>query len=84
MVVVRVWLHQIDNVEAIDLVFPSVVHFEVVPLSLTIIAVVVLKVEVVLEVAHFDCLAKISTFEATLEDEGLVLHLRLLQLVIWL
>lgn len=67
MVIVRIGLHQIYDVETVDLVLPSVLNPEVVPLCLTIVAIVVLEVEVILKIAHFDCLAKISTFETTLE-----------------
>ena len=54
LVVVTVRLHQIYDVEAIDFVLARVLHSEIVPLGITVSAVVVFQVEVVLSVSYFN------------------------------
>lgn len=54
LVVVTVRLHQIDDVEAIDFVLARVLHPKIVPLGITVGAVVVFQVEVVLGVSYFN------------------------------
>ena len=77
MVVVGVRLHEVDDIEAVNFIFPRVLHSEEVPLSEAICAIVVLQIQVILTVADFDCFAKVCTLKATFEDQSLVLICRL-------
>ena len=46
-----VWFHQVDYIEAVRVVFPGVLHFEVVPLSEPASPVIVFEIQIILEVA---------------------------------
>ena len=81
LVVIRVGLHEIYDIEAVDLVFPRVLHPKEEPLGEAISAVVVLEVQVVFAVTDLDSLAKVSALKATFKNEGLILILWLPKLV---
>ena len=81
MIVIAVGLHEVYDIEAIGHIFPRIFYFEVVPLGVSLGAIVILEVEVVLVVADFDCFSQISRLETTLKEEGLVFFDGLLQLV---
>ena len=82
LVVVRVRFHKIHYVEPISSVFPCVLHTEEVPLREAISAIVILQVQVVLSIRYLDGFSQISALKATLEDQGLVLLLRVLEFVV--
>lgn len=50
MVISGLRFHKIDNVEAVEFVFASVLYFEEVPLGETVCAVVILQEQVILSV----------------------------------
>lgn len=50
MVISGLRFHKINNVEAVEFVFASVLYFEEVPLSETVCAVVILQEQVILSV----------------------------------
>lgn len=81
MIVIAVGLHEVHNIEAIGSIFPRIFYFEIVPLGVSLGAIVILEVEVVLVVADFDCFSQISRLETTLKEKGLVFFDGLLQLV---
>jgi hypothetical protein len=54
LVVVRVGLHQVDDVEAVGAVGPRVANFEEVPLSVAVSSVVIFQIKVVLTIRYFD------------------------------
>lgn len=78
LIVVRVWLHEIDDVEAVLSVFSSVLNTEEIPLRVAVCAVVVFEVQVVFGVRYLDSLAQVTTLETTLEYQRLILVFRLL------
>lgn len=82
LVVVRVRFHKIHYVEPISSVFPCVLYSEEVPLREAISAIVILQVQVVLSIRYLDGFSQICALKATLEDQGLVLLLRILEFVI--
>jgi hypothetical protein len=49
--VCRVGLHQVDNVEAVRVVLPSVLDFEIVPLSESTSPIIIFEIQIILEVA---------------------------------
>ena len=69
VVVIAVWFHEVDDVEAIDFVFSSILHSEIVPLSKAISTIVILEVEVILCIRNLDCLPQISRLEPRLENQ---------------
>ena len=71
-VVVRIRLHQVDNIEAINSIFACVLHPEVVPLGIAASAIVVLQVQIILCVRNLDCLAQITTLKARFKDQRTV------------
>ena len=84
LIVVGVWLHKIDDVEAVLSVFSSVLNTEVVPLRVAVCTIVIFEVQVVFCIRYLDSLAQVTTLESTLEYQRLILLFWLLQLVIWL
>ena len=68
MVVVAVWLHEVHDVESIDLVLPDVLDSEKVPLRVALCRVISLKVQVILLVADFDDLPQVATLEPALKE----------------
>ena len=59
MVVVAIRFHEVDDVEAISLVFSHILHSKIVPLSKSICAIVILEVKFVLRIRYLDCFAQI-------------------------
>ena len=49
--VCRVGLHQVDYIEAVCVVLPSVLDFEIVPLSESTSAIIIFEIQIILEVA---------------------------------
>ena len=49
--VCRVGLHQVDYIEAVCMVLPSVLDFEIVPLSESTSAIIIFEIQIILEVA---------------------------------
>ena len=84
LIVVRVWFHKVDDVEAIDFVLYSIFDTEEIPLSEAIRAIVILKKQIVLEIIYLDSPFEICTLESTFEDERFIVGNRLLQLIVWL
>ena len=72
LVIVRIRFHQVDYVEAIDLIFPRVRYSEIVPLGVAIRPVIILQEEIVLKVVHFDGFPEISALESTFKYECLI------------
>ena len=49
--VCRVGLHQVDYIEAVRVVLPSVLDFEIVPLSKSASPIIIFEIQIILEVA---------------------------------
>ena len=73
LIVVGVWLHKIDDVEAVLSVFSSVLNTEVVPLRVAVCTIVIFEVQVVFCIRYLDSLAQVTTFKSTLEYQRLIL-----------
>lgn len=84
MVVVGVRLHQVYDIESVDLVFPCVLDPKEVPLSEPVRAIVVLKKQVVFKVVDLHGLAQVRAFKSTLKHKSLVLSNGLLEFVVGL
>ena len=82
MIVVRIWLHIVHNVEAVDFVLDCILDAEEVPLGVAVGAVVVLKIQIVLKVVYLDSLAQIRALKPTLKYQRLVIGSRLFELVV--
>ena len=78
LIVVRVWFHEVDDVEAVLPVFSSVLNAEEIPLRVAVCTVVVFEVQVVFGIRDLDGPAQVTTLEATLEYQRLILVFRLL------
>ena len=60
MIVVTVWLHEVDDVEAVGFVFLRVGHTEKVPLGEAIGPIVILEVEIVFRIRLFHSLPEVG------------------------
>jgi len=83
LVVIRIGLHEVDDIKAVHLVFARVFDLKEVPLSEAVSTVVVLQIQVIFAVTDLYSFAQVSTFEATLEDQRVILGFWLLELVKW-
>lgn len=78
LIVVRVRLHEVDDVEAVLPVFSSVLNTEEIPLRVAVRTVVVFEIQVIFGIRYLDGLAQVTTLETTLEYQRLILVFRLL------
>ena len=81
MVVERVWLEQVDDVEPVRLPRHGVGYSEVVPLGVAARVVVWLENQVIFKLIDLNCPAKVARFEARFKDQRLVIFE--IWLVVW-
>ena len=60
MIIVTVWFHEVDNVEAVYFVLLSILHSEVVPLSEAIGTIIILEIEIIFRIRNFNRFSKIG------------------------
>lgn len=72
LIVATLWFDEVDDVELIGNVFASVLNLEEEPLGVVVCTVVILKYEIVLELANLDSPAEVARLETALENEGSV------------
>ena len=82
VIVQRVWLRQVENIEFDSQTFEGVSYSKEVPLSMSIRVDVVLQNEIILIVANFHCCKQISSLKSRLKDESFIIR-RLRHIVWW-
>lgn len=94
LIILRIRLHKINDIESVCLILFDVLQAEIVPLSETTSCIIVFKVQIILIVSpiinwkslkylHFNCSFQISTFKPTFENESTIyLSLGVVQLIV--
>jgi hypothetical protein len=72
LIVRTLWLNEVDDVELVSYSFSIVADLEVVPLSIVVSTIVVLKDEVIFEFTNLDSSSQIATLESALKNESIV------------
>ena len=72
VVVERVWLCEVEDVEFYRFAFSGVTDLEEVPLSVAVRVDVVLQNQVVFCITYFNRSQKIARFESRLKDKGFI------------
>jgi hypothetical protein len=67
LIVVGIWLHEVDDIKAVDFVLPCIFYLKIVPLGEAICAIVILEVQIVFRVTDFDSFPQVSALKSTLE-----------------
>lgn len=75
MVIERIWLHEVDDVEAIGLARFGVAYAEVVPLSVTTCVIIRLEYQIIFELIHLNSPSEVPRFKPRFKHQRIVLPL---------